>query len=71
VFASGDKAEDGGPVTSVQLSSSASIFAFGSSKANFDVIAWSGSVGTLSRFDLGGFQSGGVCNVWGVVIPGS
>jgi hypothetical protein len=71
VFVSGDKAEDGGAVTSVQSSSTFNLDAGGISKANFDVIAWVGSVGKLARFDLGGFSGGSSCNIWGVVIPGS
>jgi hypothetical protein len=68
VFASGDKAEDGA-LTSVQSSSTGAISAQGSSTANFDVIAWVGSVGKLTRFDLGGFHGASACNIWGLLIP--
>lgn len=69
VFASGDKAQNG-TLTSLQLSATA-FDATGSSTANLDVIAWAGSVGTISRFDLGGFFNGGdACNVWGLITPG-
>ena len=70
VFASGDKAENG-TLTSLQSSSQGLIAAIGSSTANLDVIAWSGSDGTLSRFDLGGFRGASACNVWGLITPGS
>lgn len=69
VFASGDKAGDGSLVSVQQASGG--IAAIGAATANVDVIAWSGSVGTLSRFDLGGFHSGSACNVWGLVTAGS
>jgi hypothetical protein len=35
------------------------------------VVAWNGTIGKLSRFDLGGFHGTGSCNVWGVIIPAS
>jgi hypothetical protein len=70
VFASGDLAQNG-TLTSVQASGQTPILSGSSSTANFDVIAWSGSVGKLARFDLGEFNGGAACNVWGVVIPGS
>ena len=70
VFASGDRAENG-TLESVQKSSPGLIAAIGSSTANLDVIAWSGSDGTLSRFDLGGFDGGSACNIWGLITPGS
>ena len=69
VFASGDRAQDGA-LTSVQESSSLTILASGGT-ADLDVIAWAGSDGTLSRFDLGGFRGGSTCNIWGLIIPGS
>jgi hypothetical protein len=69
VFASGDKAEDG-TLTSVQQSGD-QIVAKANSTANLDVIAWSGSNGTLSRIDFGGFYGGGACNVWALVTPGT
>jgi hypothetical protein len=38
---------------------------------NLDVIAWAGSVGTISRFDLGGYNNGSnACNFWGLITPG-
>ena len=70
VFASGDKAENG-TLTSLQSSSPGLIAAIGSSTANLDVIAWSGSDGTLSRFDLGAFRGASGCNIWGLITPGS
>jgi hypothetical protein len=69
VFASGDLAEDG-KLVSVQQTG-VSVQAFGNSTANLDVVAWSGSDGTLTRFDLGGFAGGSACNVWGLITPGS
>jgi hypothetical protein len=69
VFASGDRAEDG-TLTSLQ-ESGATVFSVASSTANLDVIAWAGSNGTLSRFDLGGFSGGTACNVWGLITPGT
>lgn len=72
VFASGDKTVNGN-ITSVQSSSTTVIEASNGSTsiANFDVIAWSESVGKLARFDLGGFNGGTTCNIWGVMIPGA
>jgi hypothetical protein len=70
VFASGDMAEDGGTVTSVQQSAPF-VLAFGIIRADLDVVAWAGSVGTLSRFDLGGYHGDGACNIWGLITPGS
>jgi hypothetical protein len=69
VFASGDKAENG-TLASVQASG-VLIQSHATSTANLDVVAWAGGDGTLSRFDLGGFDSGSACNIWGVIIPGS
>ncbi len=69
VLASGDRAQDG-TLTSVQSASTTAISAVATSTANFDVIAWSQSVGKLARFDLGGFHGSG-WNIWGLVIPGS
>jgi hypothetical protein len=69
VFASGDEAQDG-TLTSVQKSGQ-QIVAKANSTANLDVIAWSGSNGTLARIDFGGFYGGGSCNVWALVIPGA
>jgi len=70
VFASGDKAVDG-TLTSVQSASTIDISATGTSTVNLDVVAWSGSVGKLARFDLGGFHGVSGCNIWGMVVPGS
>ena len=48
------------------------MIATGKSTANLDVIAWAGSVGTLSRFDLGGYYNGSnACNIWSLITPGS
>ena len=69
VNASGDKAIDGSLVSVQQLSSA--IGAEASSTANLDVIAWAGSDGTISRFDLGGYYGGTACNVWALITPGS
>ncbi|HEY2310809.1 MAG TPA: hypothetical protein VGH46_06820 [Gaiellaceae bacterium] len=69
VFASGDRAEDGA-LTALQESSTFTILASGGT-ADLDVIAWVGSNGTLSRFDLGGFHGSSSCNVWGVITPAS
>ena len=68
VFASGDRAE-AGTLTAVQTSGPV-VSAF-KTTANLDVIAWSGSDGTLSRFDLGGFAGGSACNIWGLITPSS
>ena len=68
VFAGGDKAEDG-TLTSVQASGE-TIVSKGSSTANLDVVAWSGSVGTLVRVDFGGYYGGSSCNIWALVTPG-
>jgi hypothetical protein len=69
VFASGDRADDGS-LASIQTSG-ADVAAAGASTANLDVIAWAGSVGTISRFDLGGFFNGSnACNIWGLITPG-
>jgi len=71
VFASGDKALNG-TLTSIQTSGPSIIAGPASSTVNLDVIAWAGSVGTISRFDLGGYSNGSaVCNVWGLITPGS
>jgi hypothetical protein len=70
VFASGDKAENGGPVTPIQASGLV-LQAHDTSTADLDVIAWAGSDGTLSRFDLGGFRGSSSCNIWGLITPGS
>jgi len=69
VFASGGMATNG-TLTSVQKSAP-SILAGDTSTPNLDVIAWAGSVGILSRFDLGGYDSGAACNIWGLITPGS
>jgi hypothetical protein len=72
VFVSGDEAGDG-TLTSLQLSSDNGITASGLNTANLDVVAWAGKVGTLTRFDLGAYIDRGarLCNVWGLVTPGS
>jgi hypothetical protein len=70
VFASGDLSTDGAAPLSVQTSAS-KVFSFGSSTANLDVVAWAGSDGTLSRFDLGGYHNGTACNIWGLITPGT
>jgi hypothetical protein len=70
VFASGDRAVGGGTVTSVQQSGP-NVFFEATSTVNLDVVAWAGSVGTSSRFDLGAFHGSGACNVWGLITPGS
>ena len=70
LYASGEAAQDG-TLLSVQTSGTG-VFAVGTSTANLDVIAWAGSVGTISRFDLGGYYNGvNACNVWGLITPGS
>ena len=70
VFASGDYALDG-TLKSVQGSGAELGFA-AVHTVNVDVIAWSGSDGTLSRIDLGGYNNGaGACNIWGLVTPGT
>ena len=69
VNASGDRASDGSLV-SVQEASE-TVYAEGVSTANLDVIAWAGSDGTISRFDLGGYDGGTACNVWALITPGS
>jgi hypothetical protein len=70
VFASGDSAVNGS-LTAVQTSGAA-FEVQGSSTANLDVIAWAGSIGILSRFDLGAFANGtNACNIWGLITPGS
>lgn len=71
MFLSGDKASDGGAVTTIQATSPTGYSVSGHSTANLDVIAWLGSVGTLSRFDLGGYDDGTACNIWGLVTPGA
>jgi hypothetical protein len=69
VFASGDRAQNGS-LASIQTSGG-NVAATGASVANLDVIAWAGSVGTISRFDLGGFFNGSnACNIWGLITPG-
>jgi hypothetical protein len=71
VFLSGDQAVDGADPTSLQKSFPA-YGAFGSGTLNLDVVAWAGSVGKLSRFDLGGFYNGSdLCNFWGLITPSS
>jgi hypothetical protein len=69
VFASGDAASDG-TLTSIQKAAP-TIGSTGTNTANLDVIAWAGSVGRISRFDLGGYNSGTACNIWGLITPGS
>jgi len=68
-YLSGDYATNG-TLKSVQTSSSTSFPVSGSATVNLDVIAWAGSVGTISRFDLGGYDSGTACNIWGLITPG-
>jgi len=70
VYLSGDYAQDG-TFASVQTSRTNNFHVIGTSTVNLDVIAWAGSVGTLSRFDLGGYDSGTACNIWGLITPGS
>jgi hypothetical protein len=71
VFASGDYAHDG-TLVSLQMSSPVGVTPGGMQTVNLDVIAWSGSNGTLSRFDLGGYDGGAAgCNIWGLINPGS
>ena len=68
-YVSGDEGIDG-TLSSVQTSTP--FFAvFGNSTANFNVVAASGSVGVWSDFDLGGYDSGTACNIWGLITPGS
>lgn len=70
VYASGDMAENG-TLTSIQKSGP-DVVAQGHATANLDVIAWTGSVGTISRFDLGGYYNGTTaCNFWGLITPGT
>jgi len=70
LFASGDGG-DNGTLVRVQHSGP-NLAELGTSTANLDVIAWAGSVGTISRFDLGGFFNGtNACNVWGLITPGT
>jgi len=70
VYASGDKDSDGGTLASVQTSG-ANIQVLGNGTVDLDVIAWSGMVGRLVRFDLGGFHGAGACNIWGLITPGT
>jgi hypothetical protein len=67
-YLSGDYATNG-TLKSVQTSTSTSFPVSATTTANLDVIAWAGSVGTLSRFDLGGYDSGTACNIWGLITP--
>jgi hypothetical protein len=69
MYASGDDAMDG-TLTSIQTSGP-SVSAGGSSTVNLDIVAWAGNVGTLTRFDLGGYYNGiNACNIWGLITPG-
>jgi hypothetical protein len=69
-YLSGDYASNG-TLKSVQTSTSVNFDVSGSTTVNLDVIAWAGSVGTISRFDLGGYDSGTACNIWGLITPGT
>ena len=66
VYVSGDQAADGS-LQSVQTSSSLSVGPYGKTTVNLDVIAMEN--GTWQRFDLGGYDDGSACNIWGVIIP--
>jgi hypothetical protein len=69
-YLSGDYAANG-MLHSVQTSSSMSFPVSATSTANLDVIAWAGSVDTISRFDLGGYANGSnASNIWGLITPG-
>jgi hypothetical protein len=70
LFASGDFAVNGS-LSSLQTSGTL-LAKGGTSTVNLDVVAWAGSVGTISRFDLGGYNNGSnACNVWGLITPGT
>jgi len=70
LYASGDYAVNG---TLSSLQTSGTLLAKGgTSTVNLDVIAWAGSVGIISRFDLGGYFNGvSNCNIWGLITPGT
>jgi hypothetical protein len=70
LYASGDVADDG-TLSSIQASGHY-LTGIGTSTVNLDVIAWAGSVGTISRFDLGGYANDSTaCNIWGLITPGN
>jgi hypothetical protein len=55
------------PVQSIEKSSTASVGPIGNTTVNLDVIAMEN--GTWDRFDLGGYDDGSACNIWGVITP--
>jgi hypothetical protein len=69
LYASGTAAADG---TLSPIQGSGPAVESVASTANLDVIAWASSVGTISRFDLGGYANDSdACNIWGLITPGT
>jgi hypothetical protein len=54
------------------LNNTATEHGFGGSTLNLDVIAWTGrGDGMVSRIDLGGYNNGSLCQIWGLITPGT
>lgn len=69
VSASGNDAVNG-TLASLLTTGAPTIATTSGVTVNLDVVTSAESVDTFARVDLGGYNTGGACKIWGLVIPG-